>query len=167
MGLTGEFLRHVLVCTAVLHASGSPPSYSVTLQAPTAPVRAGSEVRVRATTTNTFDHEIRFAKGFGEEEFDFEIEVRDEKGQVPPLTQPYSELKEHPASRRGSYSTYVLEPGKSFDTDLVVTKLYKITQPDKYTVTVTRGQRPMWQLLGNDREKNSVKSNTIAITVTQ
>jgi hypothetical protein len=167
MELLGKFVRHVLIYAAVTQASGAPPQYSVTLQAPTAPVKAGSEVRVKATTTNTSDHEIRFAKGFGEEEFDFEIEVRDEKGQAPPLTQPYSQLKEHPASRRGSYSTYVLESGKSFDDDLVLTKLYKITQPGKYTVSVMRGQRPMWQLLDKEAKKNSAKSNTITITLTQ
>jgi hypothetical protein len=161
MRLIEKVVKQVLVCTSLLQASSSAPSFSVTLQAPTAAVKAGSEVRIRVTTTNNSDHEIRFAKGFGEEEFDFEIEVRDEKGQTPPLTEAYSELKEHPTSRCGSYSTYVLEPGKSFDTDLVVTKLYKITQPGKYTISVTRGQRPMWQTLG----KGGVRSNSVTVSV--
>lgn len=135
--------------------------FSVTLQPLTSPVKAGAEVRVKVTTTNTSDHEIRFAKGFGQEEYDFEIEVRDARGKTPPLTESCRNLKEHPTSRWGSYSTYVLEPGKSLEDELVVTKLYILTRPGKYTVSVTRGQRPMYQTLG----KGGVKSKSVTVTV--
>jgi hypothetical protein len=155
-------LLSVLVVTGVVLASSdSREQFSVALQAPSGPVKTGSEVRVRATTTNTSDHEIRFARGFGEQEFDLEIDVRDEKGQTPPLTEAYRQLKEHPSSRWGSYSTYVLEPDKSFEDELVVTKLYVLTRPGKYTISVTRGQRPLLQTLG----KSGVKSNSITVTV--
>jgi hypothetical protein len=137
--------------------------FSVKIQPPPGPVKAGSEVRVKVTITNSSDHEIRFARGFGNEEFDFEIEVRDEKGKPPPLTESYRKLNEQPTSRWGSYSTYVLEPGKSFENELAVTKLYILTQPGKYTVSVTRGQRPMWETMG----KGGVKSNIVSLTVTK
>ena len=162
MRLINKIAKHVLVCTVILQAPASTLPISVTVQPVPGPVKTGSELRVKVTTTNTSDHEIRFARGFGEQEFDFDIEVREEKGQTPPPTETYRQLKDHPSSRRGSYSTYVLEPGKSFDEDLVVTKLYKITQPGKYTISVTRGQRPMWQTLG----KGGATSNSITVTVT-
>jgi hypothetical protein len=162
MRLIYRVAKQVLICTVILQASASTLPISVTVQPTVGPVKAGSELQVKVTTTITSDHEIRFARGFGEQEFDFDIEVRDEKGQAPPLTETYRQLKDHPSSRRGSYSTYVLEPGKSFDDDLVVRRLYKITQPGNYTISVTRGQRPMWQTLG----KGGAMSNSITVTVT-
>lgn len=162
MRLAKHVLFSLLFCSGVaLASSDSTEPFSVTLQPPSTPVKVGSEVQVKATTTNTSDHAIRFARGFGEREFDFDIDVRDEKGQTPPLTDIYRELKEHPTSRWGSYSTYVLDPGKSFDDQLVVTKLYAITRPGKYTISVTRGQRPMWQTLG----KGGVTSNSVTVTI--
>ncbi len=138
--------------------------FSIKLDGPTIGREVGSEIHVVATITNTSDHEVRFAKGFGQEEFDCEIEVRDEQGKTPPLTESYRNLKEHPTSRWGSYATVVLEPGKSFDDDLVVTHLY-LLKPGKYEVKVTRGKRPMWQIPSNERQKTTVTSNTIKLTV--
>lgn len=138
--------------------------FSIKLHGPTVGIEVGSEIHVVARITNTSDHEVRFAKGFGEEEFDFEIEVRDEQGKTSPLTESYRNLKEHPTSRRGSYSTVVLEPGKSFDDDLMVTHLY-LLKAGKYEVRVTRGKRPMWQIPSNERQKATVTSNTITLTV--
>jgi hypothetical protein len=57
----------------------------------------------------------------------------------------------------------VLEPSKSFEDELVVTKFYILTRRGKYTISVTRGQRPMWQTLG----KGGVKSNIAFFTVTK
>jgi len=161
--LKNVFLSALLCTGVVIPPLGAQEPFSVTLQPPTGPVKAGSEVRVKATTTNTSDHAIRFARGFGEQEFDFEIEVQDEQGQTPPLTEAYRQMKEHPTSRWGSYSTYVLEPGKSFGDELVITKLYTITRPGKYTISVTRGQRPMWQTPG----KSGVRSSSITVTITK
>jgi hypothetical protein len=162
MKIAKYLLLSFLLCAGIVASSpdqGQP--FSVTLQPPTGPVKAGSEVRVKVTTTNTSDHEIRFAKGFGQEEYDFEIEVRDEQGKTPPLTESYRNLKEHPTSKWGSYSTYVLEPGKSLEDELAVTRLYILTRPGKYTVSVTRGRRPMYQTLG----KGGVKSKSVTVTV--
>jgi len=58
----------------------------------------------------------------------------------------------------------VPEPGKSFDDDLVVTRLY-LLKSGKYEVRVTRGKRPMWQIPSNERQKTTVTPNTITLTV--
>jgi uncharacterized protein (DUF58 family) len=161
MGLLKFLFSIVLFCGPVLSSSGQAQPFSVTLQPPAGPVKAGSEVRVKVTTTNTSNHEIRFAKAFGEEEYDFDVEVRDAQGKTPPITESYRNVKQHPASRWGSYSTYALAPGKSLEEELVVTKLFTLTQPGKYTILVTRGQRPMWHTRG----KGGLKSNSITVTV--
>ncbi|HEV2195700.1 MAG TPA: hypothetical protein VGR55_08960 [Candidatus Acidoferrum sp.] len=161
MKLKANFLVCLLLWTSAFSLLAATEPFSVTLHAPDGTVKIGSELHLKVKITNTSNREIRFAKGFGNEEYDLDVEVRDAEGKTPPLTTSYREVKEHPGG--GSYSTYVLEPGKSFEDDLVLTKLYVITQPGKYTVRVTRGQRPLWQ----DVKQNTVKSNTITLTITE
>ena len=160
MKLLQFIFRCVFLSTAMFQTSGSEP-FSVTMHPPEAPVRIGAEVRMSVTTRNTSNHEIRFARGFGDQELDFQIEVRDPQGKTPAMTESYRNFKEHPTSRGGSYSTYVLEPGKSFDDELVVTKLYVLAVPGKYTISVTRGQRPMWQTPKN----RGVGSSPVTVTL--
>jgi hypothetical protein len=100
MRLIYKVAKQVLICTVIFQASASTLPISVTVQPTAGPVKAGSELQVKVTTTNTSDHEIRFARGFGEQEFDFDIEARDEKGQAPPPTETYRQMKDHPSSRR-------------------------------------------------------------------
>lgn len=160
-----KFKANVIVCLLLWAATfpflAATEPFSVTLRAPDVPVKVGSDLHLSVIVTNISDHEIRFAKGFGNEEYDVDFEVRDAEGKTPPLTTSYREAKQHPGW--GSYSTYVLEPSKSFEDDLVLTKLYVITQPGKYTVSITRGKRPLWQ----DLKQGTVKSNTITVTITK
>ena len=101
MKLVKYFLLSIPFCTEVVLSSlGQGQPFSVTLQPPTTAVKGGAEVRVKAKTTNTSDHEIHFAKGFGDEEF--EIEVRDAQGKTPPLTESHQDLKEHPTPREAA-----------------------------------------------------------------
>ena len=133
--------------------------FSLKLQGPNTSATRNSEVRVKTTITNTSNHEIRFAVGFGNREFDYDVEVTDTNGRVPPLTSAFRHLKENPSSWWGSYATRVLKPGESFDEDLVVTHLFKL-EPGEYTVQVARGIR------GHvDSSSERTKSNVIRLTV--
>jgi hypothetical protein len=133
--------------------------FSLKLQGPSTAATRNSEVHVKTTITNTSNHEIRFAVGFGNHEFDYDVEVADADGRVPPLTPAFRHLKENPSSWWGSYATRVLKPGESFDEDLVVTHLYKL-EPGEYTVQVARGIR------GHvDSSSERIKSNVIQLTV--
>ncbi|MGC2889531.1 MAG: hypothetical protein WB627_10720 [Candidatus Acidiferrum sp.] len=133
--------------------------FSLKLQGPNAAATSSSEVHVKTTITNTSSHEIRFAVGFGNHEFDYDVEVADSDGRVPALTPAFRHLKENPSSWWASYATRVLKPGESFDEDLVVTHLYKL-EPGEYTVQVARGIR------GHvDRSSERIKSNVIQLTV--
>jgi hypothetical protein len=153
----------ILIISATIQGSSGAPPFSVALRPPVGPIKAGDQVVLTAVTTNTSDHEVRFARSFAprEEVSDYDIDIKDSEGQTPPLTEAYSRLREHPTARWGSYSTYALLPGKSFEEELIVTKLYDLNRPGKYTVSVLRGQRPTWQTQG----KAAVRSNTITITV--
>src|SRR3984893_15100347 len=170
MKLTNKILiASYFLIAAAFPASNSDQAFSVTLHPPSSPLKSGSEVRLKATVANISDHEIRFARSLGlrEEEFDYEIEVRDARGQAPPLTPTFLHLKENPTSRWCSYMTYVLDPGKSFDDELVITNLYVLTAPGEYVIRVERARRPIWQISDKDQRKSSVKSNAITITITR
>ncbi len=138
--------------------------FSLALHAPSAPVKSGSEVRLRVTVTNTSDHDILFVRSPGivpDEEMNYQIEIRDTHGQEPPITPFFRELKARNYGW-GSYLSYTLEPGKSFEDDLVITRLYTL-KPGEYAIRVARGIRPIWQNLKQD----TVKSNTTTLTVTK
>ena len=135
--------------------------FSVKLQGPNTAVKSGSEVHVKATITNTSGREIRFAVGFGNNEFDYDVEVADAHGHVPPSTPEFRDLWQNKSPRWGSYATRVLKPGEFFDEDLVVTHLYTLG-PGEYTVRVTRGIRAH-----DGSSPESVKSNFIHSTVTK
>jgi hypothetical protein len=133
--------------------------FSLKLQAPNLTAARNSEVHVKTTITNTSSHEIRFAVGFGNHEFDYDVEVTGADGRVPPLTPAFRHLKENPSSWWASYATRVLKPGESFDEDLIVTHLYQL-EPSEYTVQVARGRR------GHvDGSSERIKSNAIRLTV--
>jgi len=106
-------------------SAGPSLGFSVSLHQPTSPVRAGTELRLTTTIANISDHEVRFAKSLGapDEALTYETEIRDASGQEPPITPYFRELKD---SNYGwhSVTTYFLEPGKTFDESLVVTKLH-------------------------------------------
>ena len=162
--ITGTLLVSFLL--PWLAADGRPDAdrlFSVTLHAPSAPIKSGEEVRLDATVTNISDHAIRFGRTPGivpHEELSYQIEIRDALGKEPSLTPFFQHLKENPSSTWGSYTTYSVEPGKSFDDELVITRLYALTQPGRYTVSVARRQDPL-QKSG----KGLVKSNSIMLKV--
>jgi hypothetical protein len=133
--------------------------FALKLQGPNTAATSSSEVHLKTTIINTSNHEIRFAVGFGNHVFDYDVEVADADGRVPPLTPAFRHLKENPSSWWGSYATRVLKPGESFDEDLVVTHLYKLEQGE-YTVQVARGIR------GHvDSSAERIKSNVMHLTV--
>jgi hypothetical protein len=161
-----SWLLVALAYAGALPISGSDPGFSLELRSPAGPVKSGDEVRLRATVINASDHEIRFARPLGlqNEEIDYAIEVSDAPGQQPAITPFFRQLQEKHYGLE-SYMTCILEPGKSFEDELVITRLYALTAPGEYTIRVARGTQPVWQLLGKDQAKNTVKSNAITITV--
>ena len=148
-----------LVFPLIAAFTAASQEFSLKLHGPNTAATTTSEVHIESTITNTSSHEIRFAVGFGNHEFDYDVEVADADGRVPTLTPAFRHLKENPSSWWGSYATRVLKPGESFDEDFVVTHLYKL-EPGEYTVQVARGIR------GHvDSVSEKTKSNVIHLTV--
>jgi hypothetical protein len=157
--ILGSGLAFAFLLTATFATTAQ--EFSLKLQGPDTAAIRNSEVHVKTTITNTSDHEIRFAVGFGNHEFDYDVEVADADGRVPPLTPEFRHLKENPSSWWASYGTRILKPSESFDEDLVVTHLYKL-ELGEYTVQVARGKR------GHvDSSSERIKSNVIKLTVSK
>jgi len=154
-----------LLSGAAFAAPGSKQPFSLTLHPPPGPVKVGGELRLRVTVTNNSNGDIRFARSPGivpQEELSYHIEVRDAHGRPAPITPFFRHLKDNPGSMWGSYLSYTLGPGKSFEDELLVTKLYTLAEPGKYTVWVARSQEP-WPKL----TKDSVRSGSITVNVTE
>jgi hypothetical protein len=114
--------------------------------------------------TNISSHEVSFGIAPGptpDQTLSYTIEIRDAQGREAPPTAFLRDLREHRPITSGSVFGYTLAPGKSYEEELVITKLYVLAQPGKYTVQVARSQKP-WP-----NPPTSVKSNTIALTVTE
>lgn len=63
----------VILLTAAF--STTTQQFSLKLEGPNIAVKSDSEIHVKATITNISSREIRFAVGFSNNEFDYDIEV--------------------------------------------------------------------------------------------
>jgi hypothetical protein len=142
------------------------PVISLTLSSAQNSVKAGSPILVKVVMTNISGHGI----GITEETHgrDYHIEVRDEKGKLPPDTKlgsvwngnhpvVHPELLS-PSDLSGNLISGTMPAGEKQNTGLDVSRFYDMSQPGKYSIQVQRA----------DPENPSivVKSNTITVTVT-
>ena len=141
------------------------PLFSLTLATPTAPLKSGAELRLLVTVTNTSERTIGFIRSPGEipdEWFRYKVHIHNEAGQSAPASGHARELKNKQTfDFQSSYARW-LKPGESFADNVEITKLYDLSQPGMYTISVER-EFPPAQNLG----VGSIKSNTITVTVTK
>jgi hypothetical protein len=152
-----------LVWFASFRVSAEKQLFSLTVEAPSEPLKVGGELRLRVTVTNTSSHTIVFVRSPGqipEEFFRYSVEVRDSKGQSAPPSAYVKQLNDPRASTFESRRAYSLKPGESFVDDVEVTKFYDLSQPGTYTISVAR-EFPPRQKLGEGK----VKSNSVRLTV--
>ena len=127
---------------------------------PKSVVKAGSEVRLRITLTNTSDQDA-FYSVVAQSAAPYDVYVRDSKGNSAPET-PYGR-KIHPWSPghpplSGSFTAFRvrLAPGRKTETEVDLTREYNLSQPGKYAVQ------------SQDVQDGIVlKSNTLTVTVTE
>jgi hypothetical protein len=153
-----------LILFATLSASANKQLFSLSIAAPSEPLKAGADLRLRVTITNTSDREIGFIRSPGqipEEGFRYEVEVHDAQGQSAPPSAYVQDLKKSPTITEevSRYAAW-LKPGESFVDDLEITKFYDLHRPGKYTISVSR-EIPPRQNLGEGK----VRSNSITVTV--
>ena len=139
--------------------------FSLTLAAPTAPLKSGAELRLLVTVTNTSDRTLGFIRSPGEipdEWFRYKIQIHNEAGQSAPPSAYVRELKnKQTLGFQSSYARW-LKPGESFVDNVEITKLYDLSQPGTYTICVSR-EFPPKQNLGT----GYIKSKVITVTITK
>lgn len=155
-----------LIALSVYAAPGSKPAFSVTLSAPDKPLKSGAELRLQVTIKNTSDHDVTFLTSGGavpeDDGYRYKVEVLDAHTRPAPPSALVTEMR----SGKKVVDTYSrnigrkLKPGEALVDLIDVTKLYDLSQPGIYTISVTRPLQP-WQGLG----KGAVRSNAIAVTV--
>ena len=140
-------------------------SFSITINTFQSNVKTGSEIRITILLKNVSDHEIEIPRTLGENRGDsfHTLEVRDNRGNVTPKTQLRREIEEHGTAngqivfQGGSVFTQVLKPTETIREGIVVTNIFDLTKPGKYTIQCQRF---------DEESKTIVKSNMITVTVT-
>jgi hypothetical protein len=137
--------------------------FSLKIAQPNGPQKAGTDLRLLVTVTNTSNREITFITSPGplpEDDSQYELTVRDEHGQpAPPSTYMRTRDKRLPIDY-GSRVGKTLKPGESFVDTVTITRFFDLSRPGKYTIAVLR-QNPPRQNLGDGK----VKSNSVTVAV--
>lgn len=155
----------ILALFGPLAASAPEQLFSLTLATPKEPLKAGTELDLFVTVTNTSNRNISFITSPGEMPEDgllYQIDVRDAQGHAAPLSADLRTRDPRIPINYDSRSARTLKPGESFIDKVTVTQFYDLSRPGEYMISVARAMPPR-QNLG----KGSVKSNTITLTVTQ
>ncbi len=197
-------LRSLLLVVALPVAAGgwaqsaqpsqtAKPPFSISISLAQEVVKAGSEVRLEIVLTNILDQNIVIAQCGGT---NYQIEVYDSQGKpLPKLNDCVpKEDPDHPGWRSlcpGEVTTasppgcvphnQVLKPQEVLKEETVVSTLYDLSRPGKYTIQVQRVNNPRtvievpgkfgysWDIelddKMNDTSRGTAKSNTVTLTV--
>ena len=173
---------------------GGQAPFSITISASDSDFKVNSEVKIRLVFKNTSTEEIPYMRGPGtgvepHGEFFTIVEVHDAKGELVPQTRYHRLLRgkddtnanraapeksgaaqptlERPEPRPliwRSFSGIMLKPGESRDEDIVVSKLYDLSQPGQYTISASRR---LSNVTTDPHSKLVAKSNTLTIRITK
>jgi hypothetical protein len=147
----------------------SPISVSITTPAPVAKI--GEAIKVDVTVKNTSDRSVKLYKALGPDgqaEAANQIDVLDGDGKkLPRIDGLAVEVRGQIYHRQMPMSRTMirLDPGQSNEDFLILSSLFDLSKPGKYTVTVGHGLRV--DVPGADPYLLNVPSNTITITVTE
>jgi hypothetical protein len=140
--------------------SGQP--FSITISTQHEVVKAGSEISVEITLTNTSNHKISLGKAPGNQplaESEYAVEVYNRKDQLAPDTEYGRKIRQKKIWFR-SRDSVSLQPGESTKDGVIISKLYDLSHPGAYTVQLSR-------VIPEPFGKGGIKSNMITITVTE
>ena len=159
-----------IIFSAAISTSADTPLFSVTLDTPRAPLKSGAKLVLRVTVRNTSDHNIPFRRTNNpqsNEEFRYEIDVRDASGhRAPPSVQVLALEGQVTTVEDINNHAYWLKPGESYSDDLEVTKLFNLTHPGDYTVWVSKellSRQPRTKTPSNPTPSLSSSSRNTAI----
>jgi hypothetical protein len=149
-------------------ARAAEPELSLTVSIAKDGVKAGAEVRLRILLTNLTDHQIQIGRllhPLGQEN-EYSFDVRDNQGRKVPLTRYGRAVNGTPdkgdeGQSCGDCSGFGqdLDPHEKVTDEIVISKIYDLTKPGRYTIQVGRPHRV-------SRESETIiKSNTITLTI--
>lgn len=159
-----RFLLVLAVCAlAKVDVAGMPDdspksAFSIVVSAPTTTVKAGEDLKVEVTITNTSDHDIFYG---AQNEIPFGLEVRDSGGgevsKTPDALRAFNGLTD------GSSFALSIHPGESLDRERLLNKDFELRKPGAYTVWATR-------MFGSKTADSKIvtttaKSNIVTITI--
>jgi hypothetical protein len=147
MGRLTKFPSYLFSLVVLVAGNGQTvPSHSFKLiiSTPQASVRSGDEIRIKITLTNTSKSDLLVPKSINNDEagFHYDVEVRDEKGNVVPKKEVNLGLKDLGNGRSEALipiETMVVvtvKPGESLVEEMVVTGRFEKFLPGKYTIRV-------------------------------
>jgi len=164
---TPKLFAAIILASALLAAqSGAPakelqPRFSIAINVPSNTVKSGSQITVNATLTNKAKDTIYLnVSAQWEAELDFRIDVHDVQANAAPLTD-YGRLVLKNEGEVPIVEIYIgiaiLHSGDTFRREIVISKLYDLTNPGKYTIQAQRV---------DDANGVIAKSNIVNVTVT-
>jgi len=166
--------RHLVYAAAALLAfaalaAGAPHQrgpFTLTLQAPKQPLKAGKPLLLRVKVTNILDHAVRvsLSRGglWGRPGQIYQVHVLDERGRPAPPYVPPPPPKGKTVIYGGSVPSFPLKPGKSFTDQVNVTGSYDLSRPGKYKIWIAE---PFFGGGPHNVPMRLVRSNTVTVTV--
>jgi hypothetical protein len=129
-----------------------PPDFSVAVEAPKGPFKAGSQISVMVRLTNTSGHPMAISVlPGGELDPNYVCWCYNSAGKAV--------MRDHIRGKEaGTGRTQILKPGKSYDELVPISAACDLSKPGEYRVLLFRQD-------ANDPEHRSVKSNEIKIKV--
>jgi len=132
---------------------------SVTISGPAEAVKVGSQVKIKVVLKNISSHELGISKAVGPGEFDYELDIRDDKGIKVAHTKYGRDISPEEGGGISDNTIIVpLPPGGTETNTITISKIHDMSRPGRYTVQVRRyeGDSKSW-----------INSNTITVTITQ
>ena len=164
----------LLAVSCAMHSAAEDKApVNVLIQCKQAIVKSGSEVKLLITVTNTSDQDVDLYKTpgpDGQAEDVNKIEVRDGSGNALPRADVQTVeiggvLRTFPKKMTKSRMGVILKPGDSLEDFTILSNIFDLSKPGKYTVTVQNERRSSDS--SNELKLIYVKSNTITVTVTE
>jgi hypothetical protein len=149
----------LLIAAGAVHsAAARPQPFSITIRPEPAKAKAGSQIVVEIEMKNLSDHNVDCSKSFvNAVDIAFRYDIRNARGKpLPKRTRKHPELGEVGSG----YPPCTLKPGETTTSSAVISMLYDLTKPGRYTIQVSR------PLTDEHTEPGRVYSNKITVTVT-
>jgi hypothetical protein len=138
--------------------------FTLTLQAPKQPLKAGQPLILHVKVTNILDHAVHvpLSRGglWGRPGQIYHVHALDEHGHPAPPYVPPPPPKGKKFIYGGSMPSFGVKPGQSLTDEVNISQVYDLSQPGKYKIWIAE---PFYR--GPNVPNGVVRSNTITATV--